>query len=412
MRSAGRIDDDQAVAVLRDMPAFLQEWLNLVVRWAHIVAAIMWIGDSFLFMWLDSHLSEPPKKREGDVVGELWMAHSGGFYEVVKRKTLGELPPMLYFFKWESYSTWITGFLLLIIVYWTGGRAMLVDATSTLSHAEAVGISFGLLLAGLAVYDVLCRTPLIKSNRMFGVLGLGLIVATAWLLLQVFSPRAVFLEVGAMLGTIMASNVFFRIIPAQQHMLASTKAGQPVDASWGYRAKQRSTHNHYLTLPVLFTMLSNHFPGLYGHEHAWLVLGLVFVAGVGIKYVMNVRAQTHPVILVGVIAAFASVAALTKPASATTTTRPAGDEVAWSQVKVILEARCVSCHAQKPANPAFAAAPSGLMLEDPAVVVFNKEKILLRAVDSKTMPLGNMTGMTDEERVVLGRWIDQGAKVP
>lgn len=395
------------------MPAFLQEWLNLIVRWAHIVAAIMWIGDSFLFMWLDSHLAKPLKPREGDVVGELYMTHSGGFYEVVKRKTLGkDVPPVLYWFKWESYSTWLTGFLLLIIVYWAGGRAMLVDASSTLSHEQAVGISFALLLAGLVVYDLLCRTPVIKNNRVFGVIGLGLIVLTAWSLLHVFSSRAVFLQMGAMLGTIMASNVFFRIIPSQRHMLAATKAGEPVDASYGYRAKQRSTHNHYLTLPVLFTMLSNHFPGLYGHPQALVVLGLVFVAGVGVKYAMNVRQQTHPVILIGVLAAFAGIAAMTMPAKAVPSVRVAGDEVSYAQVKTVLEARCLSCHATKPSNPAFAAPPAGLILEEPNVVVFNKEKILLRAVETKTMPLGNMTGMTDDERVLLGRWFDQGAKFP
>ncbi len=393
------------------MPAFLQEWLNVIVRWAHIVAAIMWIGDSFLFMWLDSHLASPLKKREGDVVGELWMTHSGGFYEVVKRKTLlkEELPPTLYWFKWESYTTWVSGFLLLIVVYYAGGRAMLVESSSTLSYPQAVGISLGLLLAGLAVYDVLCRTPVIKNNRVFAVVGLVFIVATAYGLLQIFSPRAVFLQVGAMLGTIMASNVFFRIIPSQRHMLAATTAGVPVDASYGYRAKQRSTHNHYLTLPVLFTMLSNHFPGLYADDKAWLILGLVFVGGVGVKYAMNIRQKTHPVIIVGVVAAFSAIALLTRPAPLTSTTDASGDQVPWAQVKVIFEARCTSCHAKKPTNPAFAAPPVGIMLEDPADIVAHKDRILIRAVETKTMPLGNLTGMTDDERALLGKWLAQGA---
>lgn len=397
------------------MPAFIQEWLNVVVRWAHVIAAIMWIGDSFLFMWLDSHLAPPLKPREGDVVGELYMTHSGGFYEVVKRKTLKqhELPPTLYWFKWESYSTWISGFLLLIIVYYAGGRAMLVEASSTLTHGEAVGISLALLLAGLGVYDLMCRTPIIKNNRMFGVFGLVMITVVSYGLLQVFSPRAVFLQVGAMLGTIMASNVFFRIIPSTRHMVAATKAGEPVDASYGYRAKQRSTHNHYLTLPVLFTMLSNHFPGLYAHPMAWLVIGLIFVAGVGIKYAMNMRTKTPPVILLGTLAAFSAVGVMTRPASAAaSTTTAAGDTVEYAAVKLILETRCNSCHAKKPSNPAFAAPPVGLMLEDPRDVVANQEKIRGRAVETKTMPLGNLTGMTDDERVILGRWIAQGAKIP
>lgn len=395
------------------MPAFLSEWLNVIVRWAHVIAAIMWVGDSFLFMWLDSHLGAVTKKREGDIVGELWMTHSGGFYEVVKRKTLGkdELPATLYWFKWESYSTWITGFLLLVIVYWAGGRAMLVESSSTLTHAQAVGISLGALIAGLGVYDLLCRTPVIKNNRVFGAVGLLLIVAVAWGLLQVFSPRAVFLQVGAMLGTIMASNVFFRIIPAQKHMLASTKAGEPVDVSYGYRAKQRSTHNHYLTLPVLFTMLSNHFPGLYAHAQSWAVLGLIFIAGVGAKYVMNFRGKTHPVILVGAVAAFVAVAALTRPASAMVAGDASGATVGYAEVRSILDARCTSCHAAKPTNPAFAAAPSGVVFDSAADVVAHKDRIFVRAVETKTMPLGNLTGMTDAERAVLGRWIAQGAPV-
>ncbi|MDP2341755.1 MAG: urate hydroxylase PuuD [Deltaproteobacteria bacterium] len=395
------------------MSAVVQEWLNVVVRWAHVIAAIMWIGDSFLFMWLDSHLTTPTKKRDGDVVGELWMTHSGGFYEMVKRKTLAkdELPPLIHWFKWESYSTWITGFLLLVIVYYAGGRAMLVEASSTLSHEEAVAISLGCLAAGVVFYDFLCRTPVIKNNRIFGVIALGLIVTVAWGLLQVFSPRAVFLQIGAMLGTIMASNVFFRIIPSQRHMLSATAAGEPVDPAYGYRAKQRSVHNHYLTLPVLFTMLSNHFPGLYAHAQSWAVVGLVFVAGVGVKYFMNFRLKTHPVIIVGTVVAFSAVGILTLPTKADgSTTSPAGDQVAWSTVQKILEARCLGCHAKKPTTPGFAAPPVGMTFEDPRDVVAQKDRILIRAVQTKTMPLGNLTGMTEEERAILGRWIAQGAK--
>jgi uncharacterized membrane protein len=400
---------------VQPMPGFLHEWLNVLVRWAHIVAAIMWIGDSFLFMWLDSHLNKTLlKPREGDVVGELYMTHSGGFYEVVKRKTLKkeELPPVLYWFKWESYSTWITGFLLLIIVYWLGGRAMLLESSSSLSYPTAVGISGGLLVAGVAVYNLLCATPVKTNNRVFGAVGWVLIVATAYGLMQVFTARAVYLQVGAMLGTIMAVNVFNRIIPSQRHMLAATEAGQPVDASYGVRAKLHSTHNHYLTLPVLFMMLSNHFPSLYGHNQGWLMLGLLCLVGVGIKYTMNFRGQTHPVILIGVLAAIIAAVAMTAPAARsqpTTTTATAAVE--FAQVRTILEARCLSCHAKQPANPAFAAPPAGLMLENPADVVANKDKILTRAVETKTMPLGNLTGMTDDERVVLGQWIAQGARL-
>lgn len=390
----------------------VQEWLNLIVRWAHVIAAIMWIGDSFLFMWLDSQLKKPERKLEGDVVGELWMAHSGGFYEVVKRKSLDALPDKLHWFKWESYTTWITGFLLLIVVYYMGGRAMLVEAESPLSYGQAVHLSLGMILGGVVIYDLLCRTPLVKDNRVFGVVGFGLIVGAAYVATRYFSPRAAFLQVGAMLGTIMASNVFFRIIPAQKHMLAATKEGRPVDTSYGARAKQRSTHNHYVTLPVLFTMLSNHFPALYGHALPWLVLALLFVAGAGIKYVMNFRTKTHPVVLVGTLLAFFGVAWMTKPqAIAMDAALAEGPKVSFATAQAIVQARCVTCHAEKPTNPSFAAPPSGVMLDTPARIGAIAPRIYVRAFQTKTMPLGNMTFITEEERRLLGAWVAQGADV-
>lgn len=397
------------------MSAVISEWLNVVVRWAHVIAAIMWIGDSFLFMWLDSHLTKQfSKERDPEAIGELWMTHSGGFYEVVKLKSLKSLPAQLHWFKWESYSTWITGFLLLVIVYWGGGRAMLVDATSPLSHGVAVAISLGALIGGVVVYDLLCRTPLINNARAMGVVGLVVIVATTYGLLQVFAARTVFLQVGAMLGTIMASNVFIRIIPAQRHMIAATAAGQPVDTSYGLRAKSRSVHNHYLTLPVLFMMLSNHFPGLYGHRHAWAVLGLVAVAGVGVKYVMNVRRKTHPLIVVGTLAVLAAAVTMTMPAksaAAAVFVDNSVPPVSYATVKTIMEARCTSCHATKPTNPAFAAPPVGMVFDTPLQVQSHLERIRVRAVETKTMPLGNLTGMTDDERAVLGRWIAEGGHI-
>lgn len=394
------------------MDPILHEWLNLIVRWAHVIAAIMWIGDSFLFMWLDSKLAKPTQPREGDVVGELWMAHSGGFYEVVKRKSLTALPPELFWFKWESYTTWITGFLLLIIVYWLGGRAMLLEATSPLSYQAAVGVSLGGLVGATVLYHLLCRTPLIRSAKAFGVVGLALLLATAWGLQQILTTRAVFLQIGAMLGTIMASNVFLVIIPAQRHMLAATRAGTQVDTSYGMRAKQRSTHNHYVTLPVLFTMLSNHFPSLYGHAQAWAVLGLLAVVGVGVKYVMNFRQKTPAWAWAGTAVALAGVVAMTAaPVQAGGADAHLADapKVSWKTAEVIVQARCVTCHAQRPTNPAFAAPPQGVVLETPEQVRAQAGRVLARAVHTKTMPLGNLTGMTDEERRLLGAWIVQGA---
>jgi uncharacterized membrane protein/cytochrome c551/c552 len=392
------------------MSPVVQEWLNLIVRWAHVIAAIMWIGDSFLFMWLDSQLRKPERELKGEVVGELWMAHSGGFYEVVKRKSLDVMPAQLHWFKWESYSTWISGFLLLIIVYYLGDRAMLTEVGSPLSHLEAVGISLGLIIGTVAIYDGLCRTPLIRDNRVFGVVGFALITAAAWGITHVFSARAVFLQVGAMLGTVMASNVFFQIIPAQKHMMAATREGRPVDTSYGARAKLRSTHNHYLTLPVLFTMLSNHFPSLYGTSQPWAVLSLLFVAGAGVKYLMNFRTRTHPVVIAGTVLALAGVAVMTAPkAIVLDPALAAGPPVSFATAQLIVQNRCVICHADKPTSPSFTAPPQGVKLDTPERLKAYAQRIFVRAVQTHTMPLGNLTFMTVEERKLLGAWIAQGA---
>lgn len=393
------------------------EWLNLIVRWVHVIAAIMWIGDSFLFMWLDSHLTAPSKPREGAVVGELWMTHSGGFYEVIKRKSLAqhELPAQLYWFKWESYTTWLSGFALLAVVYYGSGASFLIDpSVMALTQTEATLLSLGLLPAAFAVYELLWKTPLAKDNRAFGVVGLGLIAALAWGLTHVFSGRGAFLQLGATLGTVMAANVFFRIIPSQRHMIAATEAGTPVDTSYGLRAKGRSVHNHYLTLPVLFTMLSNHFPSTYGHQHAWLVVVVLFVAGASLKYVMNFRGKSHPVVSASLVGSLGAFAFLTMPGKAGlpgleryTSAAP----VSYATVEAILQARCVSCHAVKPVSPMFPAPPQGVVLETKAQVAQHAERIYLRAVATKTMPLGNLTGLTDAERDLLGAWMAQGANV-
>lgn len=399
------------------MSAVVQEWLNLIVRWVHVVAGIMWIGDSFLFMWLDSHLSKPTKIREGDVVGELWMTHSGGFYEVIKRKTLAasDMPDPLYWFKWESYTTWLSGFLLLVIVYHLNGAALLIDPTvRALSAGQAVHISLVLLIAGYAVYELLWLTPLAKSQAAFGAVALALLTATAFGLTHVFSARGAFLQVGAMIGTVMAANVFFRIIPAQKHMLAMTKAGQPVDASYGLRAKGRSVQNHYATLPVLFTMLSNHFPSLYGNRAPWAVLGLLFVFGFGLKYAMNKRTSTPAPALGMTVAALAGAFYLAKPVSLVDEfkSRYEGEPVVgFAQVQAIVATRCASCHAARPSSPMFAAPPVGVVLESKDDFRKHAERMFLRSVATETMPLGNLTGMTAEERKTLGIWFAQGADV-
>jgi uncharacterized membrane protein len=393
------------------------EWLNLLVRWVHVIAAIMWIGDSFLFMWLDSHLTAPTKPREGAVVGELWMTHSGGFYEVIKRKSLAqhELPAQLYWFKWESYTTWLSGFALLCVVYYGGNAAFLVDPNvSTLTPGQATALSLGLLPVSFLVYELLWATPLSKDNRLFGLFGFGLLCTLAYGLTNLFSGRGAFLQMGATMATIMAANVFFRIIPSQRHMIEATKAGTPVDTSYGLRAKGRSVHNHYLTLPVLFTMLSNHFPSTYGHGQAWLVLAVLFLFGASLKYAMNFRGKTHPVVLTSLVGSLGGFVFLTMPKhealpglEAYANAKP----VSFATVDAIVQSRCVSCHAAKPGTSMFSGPPQGIMLETKAQIGTHAERIYLRSVATKTMPLGNLTGITQAERDLLGAWMAQGANV-
>lgn len=398
------------------MEASIQEWLNIVARWIHVIAAIMWVGDSFLFMWMDSHLSKPRKPGDDALAGELWMVHSGGFYEVYKRKYLrpDQLPPKLYWFKWESYTTWISGMCLLVIVYFMGGAVYLIDpSVMPMSQFAAVHLTLGLLAVGWLVYDALCTFVFRGSIRRAAAIGWPLIVALAYGLGQVYAPRAAFLLVGAIMGTIMAGNVFFRIIPAQRHMLAATKAGTPVDTSYGLRAKQRSMHNHYMTLPVIFTMLSNHFPGMYGHPQAWVILALLFAFGVSLKIFMNQRGETPlPILALGGIG-LAGVVAMTFPKSAGSSFGAYADHppVPFARVQEIVSARCVSCHSENPATPAFPVAPNGVKFDTPALVHAYAERMYVRAVVNKTMPLANMTGMTDVERAEFGAWVAQGANI-
>ena len=397
------------------MPQLAIDWLHLLLRWLHVVAAIMWIGDSFLFMWMDSNLSPPSRPRTGAVAGELWMVHSGGFYEVVKRRFLApdELPQTLYWFKWQAYGTWITGFLLVGIVYYFGGGIFLVDRTGPhLGTAAAIAASLAVLFGGWLVYDALWSSPLARRPGVAIAISCALLGGVAFGLTRLFSGRAAFLHFGAMLGTIMAANVWRRIIPAQDQMLAATRAGTPVDVSLGARAKQRSTHNHYLTLPVLFTMLSNHFPMTYGHPLNWLLLILLTILGASIKYVMNFRlARSRWIPAAGIASLLALIALTARPAARASTTASGGPQVPFAAAQAIVERRCLTCHSEHPTNPSFPEPPSGIKLDSPERMRALAPRIQVRAVETKTMPLGNLTGMTDAERDSLGAWIAQGARL-
>jgi uncharacterized membrane protein len=385
------------------------EWLGALARWVHVIAAIMWIGDSLLFMWLDSTLEPPSKPRDGDIQGEIWLVHSGGFYEVVKRRSLRpeELPRNLYWFKWQAYSTWISGMFLLAVVYWLGGGALLVESGSKLSHGWAVAVSVGVLAAGWLVYDFACRSPLGQYPRALTALLAVTLGAAVFGLTHVFGARAAWLLTGAMIGTIMVSNVAHVIVPGQRRMLAQTRAGEPVDTGPGKLAKYRSTHNHYLTLPVLFMMLSQHFPSGYGHPLSWLVLVLVCVIGVVLKYVMNFRTRSDwRVVALGVAALVAAVVMTARPGGTRAAATAAfSAPVPEAQAFAIVQRRCTTCHSEHPSNPSFPEAPSGVKLDTPERLRAMAPRVQVRAIETKTMPLGNLTGMTDAERDTLGSWL-------
>jgi uncharacterized membrane protein len=388
------------------------DWLSLFVRWFHVIAGIAWIGASFYFIWLDNSLETPPEwKKQKGIKGDLWAVHGGGFYEVGKYAYGPEvMPKTLHWFKWEAYSTWITGMLLLIVVFYVGAQSYLIDSTKAdLSSWQAIGIGVGSLLAGFAIYEGACRTPLVEKGLLFGLVMLVLLTAMAWALSQVLGDRAAYIHVGALIGTCMAANVFTTIMPAQRAMVAAAAKGESPDPIYGYKAKLRSTHNNYATIPVLFIMLSNHFPMTYGHEYGWLILGVLAFIGAWARHFFNLRHQgiVKPMILVSALAAFALVAWVTKPADQTAMAAAAGSPVTDIQALGIVGKHCSACHSATPSDDIFKAAPGGVMFDNLDQIKAMKDRILARAVHTHDMPFMNKTGMTDAERQTLERWLNQ-----
>jgi uncharacterized membrane protein len=401
------------------------EWMNLLVRWLHIITGIAWIGASFYFVWLDNSLRPPAAggdlAKKG-VAGELWAVHGGGFYNPQKYMVApAELPAELHWFKWEAYSTWLSGFALLTIVYYFNAQAMMVDrSVADLSSWQAVGIGLGSLVAAWVVYDLLCRSKLGKHDLAFGAVVYALLVGATWVLTHFLSGRAAYIHVGAMIGTIMVANVAMVIIPGQKKMVNAMRAGQKPDPIYGIRGKQRSVHNNYFTLPVLFIMISNHFAMTYHHAHAWAVLGMIMLAGVFIRHFFNLRHKgriewQYPAVGVLLLAAVAIAIAPRPPAAAGASANAAGADHAaagaqFAQVQGIIAQRCVSCHAAHPTQPGFAAAPAGVALDNAQGISQNAPRIYQQAVQLKAMPLANMTNMTDAERAQVAAWFEGGAK--
>ena len=396
------------------------EWMNLLVRWLHIITGIAWIGASFYFVWLDNSLRPPAPGGElakKGVAGELWAVHGGGFYNPQKYMVApAELPAELHWFKWEAYSTWLSGFALLTIVYYFNAQAMMVDrSVADLSSWQAIGIGLGSLVVAWVFYDLLCRSKLGKHDLAFGAVIFAFLVGATWVLTQFLSGRAAYIHIGAMIGTIMVANVAMVIIPGQRKMVNAMRAGQKPDPVYGIRGKQRSVHNNYFTLPVLFIMISNHFAMTYHHAHAWAVLGMIMLAGVFIRHFFNLRHKgriewKYPAIGVLLLAAVAIAIAPRPQGAPASSSASAQAGVQFAQVQSIIAQRCVSCHAAHPTQPGFAAAPAGVALDNAQGISQNAPRIYQQAVQLKAMPLANMTNMTDAERAQVAAWFEGGAK--
>jgi uncharacterized membrane protein len=393
------------------MEAYLIDWANLSVRWLHLIAGIAWIGASFYFVMLDSSLTPPGRADDvkRGVFGELWAVHGGGFYVSQKFLTGPKGEPLtenLHWSKWEAYTTWLSGMALLAIVYWVGANTYLIDRNvMELSPTIAVLASIATLAVGWLVYDTLCRA-LEGRDTLLAALLFAFVVGAAWLLFHVFSARAAYIHVGAMLGTMMVANVFVHIIPGQRVMVADIRAGRAPDPRPGIVGKQRSVHNTYFTLPVLFTMISNHYPMTYSHPHGWLVLAVIMLAGVLIRqfFVLRHRGVVSPWLPAAGVALLAGVAVAIAPRGGDALT----DKIAFTEVRSIVDARCVACHAAQPKQEGFAQPPKGIVLETNDQVAANAAKIA-ETVGNRYMPIGNLTQMTDRERAIVSAWYAQGA---
>ncbi len=394
------------------MDAYILDWASLIFRWLHLVTGIAWIGASFYFIWLDLSLeTPPPEKAAKGVKGDLWAIHAGGFYEVAKYKLAPpQMPAHLHWFKWEAYSTWITGFCLLTILYYFKADVYLIDpSVFAMSKGQAIAMGVTTLILGWFIYDLLCRTPLVEKGLVFGFILFVLGVLFAYGLTHVFSGRGAYIHIGAMIGSIMAGNVFFVIIPSQRALVAAVKKGVAPDPSLGIAAKLRSTHNNYLTLPVLFIMISNHYPMTYGHRYNWAILSAVILITAFARHYFNLKHQgkKQPAILAVsavavIILAFVIMPKRLEPKPESTALAP----VAFATVAPIIQARCLSCHSQKPTDELFAAPPGGIVLGKESEVIARIAKIKTAVVDTQIMPLANKTQMTPAEREVIRAWIE------
>ncbi|RYE93420.1 MAG: hypothetical protein EOO75_04415 [Myxococcales bacterium] len=389
----------------------VRELIELLIRWVHLIAGIMWIGNSMLFNWLDRNLVKVSERPGHE--GEIWLLHSGGFYQVEKKQLApNEMPAMLHWFKWQNGVTWLSGISLLVVVYYMGQGALLVDANvASISSTTAMGIGLGTIVASWAIYDGMWRTLGQRAPQAATALSLVLLAGVCFGLTQVLSGRAAFIHAGVVMGTLMTGNVWMIIVPSQRELVNATREGRPQDMSYALRAKQRSIHNNYMTFPVLFIMISNHYASTYGNRFNWAVLGVLMVSSALVRHFMNIRftyARWLPAASVSVFAGLTGLFLLT----ARRAPAASGPPVAFADVHNVVQKRCTNCHSATPTDDVWRTAPSGVMFDSSEQIQRMALRIRERVTLQKTMPLGNKTGITEQEREMLGRWVQQGANVP
>ncbi len=397
------------------------ELVDLVARWIHVIAAIMWTGNSMLFNWLDRNLRPASPETSGSpaskgTLGNIWLLHSGAFYFVEKTLLGGQpLPRPLHWFMWQAYTTWWSGVTLLVVVYYFGGRAALVDSTfAPLNQRTAILVAVAAIVGGWALYESMQRLLAPRAPRVALAIWIIGLTAIAIALTQLLNGRAAFLHVGAMLGTIMAANVVFTIVPSQRELVASVSEGRGADPAVSARAKRVSIHNNYFTFPVIVLMLISHFPAVYGSRLNWLLLLALIAVGVSVRHVLNIRftfPAWRPVLAGTLVGSVLVLIAILRAGSAANVVAAssASGPVSFTQARHVIDRRCAACHSAEPSDNSFGVAPGGVMFDTPDQILAHVARIRERAVVTRTMPPGNKTNITEAERAILGRWIAQEA---
>lgn len=396
----------------------LWAWVEAFLRWLHVIAAVGWIGSSFYFIHLDLSLRKSPALPPNSS-GDTWQVHGGGFYHMVKYMVApAKMPAELTWFKWEAYATWLSGIALLTAVYYFSAELYLIDKdVLQLSPASAAVTSLAGLIVGWIFYDQLCRSPLGKHDAFLGIVGFALLIAVAYGFTRIFSSRGAFMELGALIGTIMAANVLMVIIPGQRKVVAALIAGRTPDPAFGKRGKQRSMHNNYLTLPVVFVMIGNHYPMAFATRWNWVIWALIVAIGASTRHFINTWHRSHrrPWWTWGVVAVSAVCVVLLSmqgPAKTSERARAAAPEkVAFQDVEALIATRCSMCHAPEPLWPGIAFPPKGVVLNSPETIRVQRYAIALQAVWTSAMPPANITEITAEERKTLAAWTNAPKEV-